>query len=867
VKVSSHVWPAAREVGVVRSWPRWVRGALLLSLAWSAGCCSPGRVEPPPDGAPDTVVAPEEHASVVGAATLPPAGPVDPSEIPGLEPFVEGPPSPLIATPGLDDTPPPIEALGPYFLTAPLDEALDAYHAGDNGAAARGFAAFVLTASPDDPRVRPARFMALLSQHDAGEHTPVADELVAMAAAWPELADYALYYAASAHLDARRWDAAAEVAERVPFDSTLWGRAQELRARALRGGGQDAQAAAALARAAARRPAALRASAWALRAALAKDAGDKAGTRKALIEQAARFPTASEGRAALSALGRRPKLDDAERLRLGDALYRAQRHDQALAMLEGLSDKAPGCPAAEGAAAPSGKRPRCAWCRGRYLAARTLEKKKKFDAAWLAFRDALTCTDDDGVYADATFAAGRNRAKAGERAEAEALLEAHIRRFPTRSTVDDSLVLLADLARGAGEDDAADALLMRIVEQRPVGDQVDEAAWELVWPRIADGAYDEALVLADQVLTVAPRETHYRAEGRVRYWRGRLLQLLGREDEAVEDYTRVLAEHPLSWYALLAYSRLVARDAVAARETLAALVADSVVPPDPLARIPARLWREPHFRRGLELVRMGLTSSAQREFEATPDAPDGPEEAEATVAPEEGAEDAAATPDEVPAEASEALSWLWTRVALYHSAGAWHLGMRLARPEEPVFGAAWPAGAHAHVWRLAHPRAFADLVERWAGARGIPAAWVYAIAREESGFNPRIESWANAVGLMQIILPTAEMLARGTDIRPTRESLQEPAVALELGTKYLAKLLGEHGVIPLASAGYNAGSGSVRRWRRAFGDRELDEFVERITFHEARGYAKRVTRSVARYLWLYDGRMLVLPLAPPGAPD
>ncbi|PKN56691.1 MAG: hypothetical protein CVU56_14835 [Deltaproteobacteria bacterium HGW-Deltaproteobacteria-14] len=782
-------------------------------------CASPRQVEASAETRPDGAEEAEEVSPTpTAAAPVVAAGEADPSRIPGLEPATEPGPPPLIATPPADAEPPAVDALGPYFAAPPLAEALANYLAGENASAARVFAAFA-EASPDDVRARPARFMALLALHDAGEATPTATDLEAMAAEWPEIADYAWYYAASAHVLARRWEAALAAVDRVPARSTLWGRARELRARAQVGAGHAAAAIATLTEVKTARPEELRSSAWELLAKLETEARNRAGARAALIEEAIRFASSADGRGAYAALGKRPALDATQRFRLGSALYDAHRHSQALAVLAGIEET-------------DGR-----WCRARYLEARTREKMKQSKAAWEQFERALTCTDDAGVYGDATFSGGRNRLKAGELDAAERLLKEHVARFPERSTVDDCLVMLADIARQRKDDAGADALLLKLVEGHQ-GDQVDEAAWDLLWPRIADGRFDEALAMADQVLSVAPRETHYRAEGRVRYWRGRLLLYLGRDEEAFADFERVLTDHPLSWYAILAYARLVQRDPVGAPETLARIVAASEIPPDPLERIPARLWRDPTFRRGLELARLGLSASAQRELEAAPD-PSGP----------------------------EARAWLWTKASLYYTAGAWHLGMRLARPREDDFGQAWPRAWHARVWRLAHPRAFSELVERWATARGIDAAWVYSIAREESGFNPNIESWANAIGLMQIIMPTAEMLARGTDIDPTRAALQDPAVALELGTKYLAKLLGQHPVIPLASAGYNAGGGSVRRWRREFGDRELDEFVERISYTEARGYAKRVTRSVARYTWLYAGRMLVLPLDPPGPPD
>ena len=81
------------------------------------------------------------------------------------------------------------------------------------------------------------------------------------------------------------------------------------------------------------------------------------------------------------------------------------------------------------------------------------------------------------------------------------------------------------------------------------------------------------------------------------------------------------------------------------------------------------------------------------------------------------------------------------------------------------------------------------------------------------------------------------------------------------------KLLGRHKVVPLASAGYNAGGGAVAKWRKQFGDVDVDEFVERIPYREAHLYAKSVTQTLARYRWLYQGEVMALDLAPVGTPD
>ena len=132
----------------------------------------------------------------------------------------------------------------------------------------------------------------------------------------------------------------------------------------------------------------------------------------------------------------------------------------------------------------------------------------------------------------------------------------------------------------------------------------------------------------------------------------------------------------------------------------------------------------------------------------------------------------------------------------------------------------------------------------------MPEALQLAIMREESSFNPRVESVANALGLTQMLVKTA---ARFSDRSVSRETLLDPARNVELGSRYLGFLLERYnGMPPLAIASYNGGEGAVDRWLRERGDLELDEFIETIPFDETRNYTKRVLSSFLTYAWLYD---------------
>jgi soluble lytic murein transglycosylase len=125
--------------------------------------------------------------------------------------------------------------------------------------------------------------------------------------------------------------------------------------------------------------------------------------------------------------------------------------------------------------------------------------------------------------------------------------------------------------------------------------------------------------------------------------------------------------------------------------------------------------------------------------------------------------------------------------------------------------------------------------------------------REESALDPRIISPAGAVGLTQLMLPTAKQVAARLHLaRPSRNDLMQPSLNIRIGAQYLGELVRRYdGEVSLALAAYNAGSGAVARWMEALPGAPMDEFVEQIPVEETRGYVKRVLRSYAAYVTLY----------------
>lgn len=136
----------------------------------------------------------------------------------------------------------------------------------------------------------------------------------------------------------------------------------------------------------------------------------------------------------------------------------------------------------------------------------------------------------------------------------------------------------------------------------------------------------------------------------------------------------------------------------------------------------------------------------------------------------------------------------------------------------------------------------------------VEPAMVYAIARQESAFNPRALSSAGARGLMQLMPATAKRTAERFKLDFDLKRLtDDPVYNATLGSAHLKELMGDwKGSHVLAFASYNAGGGNVIKWIKAYGDpRKPDvdrvDWVERIPFYETRNYVQRVLENLTMY--------------------
>jgi soluble lytic murein transglycosylase len=137
---------------------------------------------------------------------------------------------------------------------------------------------------------------------------------------------------------------------------------------------------------------------------------------------------------------------------------------------------------------------------------------------------------------------------------------------------------------------------------------------------------------------------------------------------------------------------------------------------------------------------------------------------------------------------------------------------------------------------------------------------VYAIARQESAFNPSVVSPAQAYGLMQVTADAGRYVCKkyGATFDLGRMKT-DPVYNAALGAAELGGLIEDYrGSYIMTFAAYNAGRGSVKKWVERYGDPrdpKIDavDWVELIPFSETRNYVQRIMENLQVYRARFGG--------------
>ncbi len=413
---------------------------------------------------------------------------------------------------------------------------------------------------------------------------------------------------------------------------------------------------------------------------------------------------------------------------------------------------------------------------------------------------------------------------------------------PKHSYADDAMLREAEELAVLDAGAQVEEVLSQLPTKYPTGDNIAEAMWRLGFRAWREQRYDDAIKWWKEQIRLVPHDDNWFGEGEAQYWLGRAYAAKKQLPEALASWQDTVREFPAAYYALLALNR-IREQSPQAYEALVAEISKNPAGYDPkqpaFAFKPRSDWAEPGFVRAMELMRLGLGVPAEHELKKL---------------------GLAAPSDRKRVDDLDKLDKLWAIAFLYDRAGRHATAVWPTRWHVLDYRRQWPVGANRAKWQIAYPLAYQELLARHAKLNSVPFAMQIAIVREESGFDPLDESYANAIGLTQMIPPTAKDFSKGTGIDPTRENLRDPEKNVTIGSRFLGSLFRTwNDFTLLVPPSYNGGPNFVRRSLKARGSWDADEFVEGFADDQVRNYTKRVLGSYFTYKWLYEHEVPEIP--------
>lgn len=450
--------------------------------------------------------------------------------------------------------------------------------------------------------------------------------------------------------------------------------------------------------------------------------------------------------------------------------------------------------------------------------------KNTLQAQTAFFAIPLSAPEKEEAYFRLATAYANNRQWANVRTTTDEMRQ----KFPRGSFVPKTLIAVGMTARDQKDKTDESYFLQTAVTSYPNAVEVAQAQFELAWLQHDGGNLNlSAQMLTEHLARYVDKDNTYR--GRAGYWAARDSERTGKISEACALYDAVIYRYAANWYGYLAQQRLANLKATnrcgAQSFPNDSLIGKAVVNLKTVtaAKENSAVAEQKRFVKADQLSAVGLFDWAIDELnDASRTAPNSPKVNFAVA-------------------------------KLYRLRGDNTSALLALARSYPDYSQMFPEELSREEWSIFYPLTNWQDIKSWAGNRNLDPYQVAGLIRQESVFNPRAKSGANAYGLMQLLIPTARILAKkdGLEIGITAESLFQPAINIELGTAYMREQLNKFGKIEFVAVAYNAGPGRVPQWQATL-PYEMDEFVEAIPFKETRGYVQGVIRNSAQYRRLYD---------------
>ena len=150
-------------------------------------------------------------------------------------------------------------------------------------------------------------------------------------------------------------------------------------------------------------------------------------------------------------------------------------------------------------------------------------------------------------------------------------------------------------------------------------------------------------------------------------------------------------------------------------------------------------------------------------------------------------------------------------------------------------------------FKITYPIKYIGIINENCKAYNLDVCQILSVINIESNFDKEAHSKANALGLMQIRLQTANDMAKRNNAKLLEEKdLFDAEINIEYGCCYLRYLLDYYNNIELALCAYNAGLGNVNNWLK-MGIISNNIVIENIPFIETRNYIKKYRKNLSIY--------------------
>jgi soluble lytic murein transglycosylase len=404
-------------------------------------------------------------------------------------------------------------------------------------------------------------------------------------------------------------------------------------------------------------------------------------------------------------------------------------------------------------------------------------------------------------------------------------------RFPNGSLVAKTMIDVGLAARDAKNNADAAYFFNTAVAAYPNAVEVAQAQFEAAWTQHEQRNFAiSSQMMIDHLARYADKDTTNR--GKAGYWSARDSERAGKMAEACSLYDGTIYRYGSNWYGYLAAQRLAAMRAAGQ--------CGSTTPPNAtVAKAVANL----------RTVTVAAETAGDREKDLVAKADELSVIGMFDWAIDQ-LNDAKRTAGNSPSVNLALARYYRIRKAKNDYTNAF---VALAKTY-PDYAQMFPEEMTREEWDIFYPLTNWGDIKYWAGQRNLDPYQVAGLIRQESVFDPKAKSGANAYGLMQLLVPTAQSTARKYVSKigqVTSDALLQPAVSIELGTAYLRDQLDKFGRIEYVAVAYNAGPGRVPQWRATL-PAEMDEFVEAIPFKETKQYVQGIVRNSAQYRRLYD---------------